>query len=166
VRRDNSVLRENLFSPAGIAAVQQADAFKQQMLAQIDAARQAGKPVVYLSICVRPNDLVSSKAQSEAMREQLIATCDKAGVAYIDPFQAEPLPFLHDPKVDGTVIQELLMDVNAGVWPQLMNHCDVILHGPNWKYSVGASEEDLIAHRIGLPDWDGHSPVALRNTAA
>ena len=129
---------------------------------KIQSAQQAGKPVVYLSVPVRGNDAADFDS-NVAKAKELVETAEKAGVAYIDPFEVEGTPILTSKGISARAVQELLMDPASGLWPRVLAKCDAIAHAPNWKFSTGAREEQAMADIWDIPNWDGQAPVALKS---
>lgn len=159
----NAELQAQLSSPGGRKFRGMIEGFRQQMIERIEGAHQEGRPVAFMSVCIRPND-VNSVEDNMQVRSELRQTCQKAGAAFIDPFELlEPVvAAIRAGEVEGEVIEEVLMDPEAGLWPDLVRRCDVMIHGDRWKFAQGAREEHELAEFYGIPTWDGSGRPALR----
>ncbi len=140
------------------------ESLTEMFMKRIDDAHAEGKPVVYVSMPVRKNDAASFEENFEN-HKVLIEKMDRAGVAYINPFEIEGAPIFTEVGISGGGIQELLMDPATGMWPRILSRCDALIQAPNWKHSTGAREEKLMADAWNIPTWDGTSPLAIRDAA-
>lgn len=161
---EQAKLNEEMQTDAGRSSLVEREKLLQHFVAKIDQAHAEGKPVVYLSVPVRGNDAANFE-QNVAAHNALVQTAADAGVAYVDPFEVEGTPILTNKGISHRAIQELLMDPATGMWPQVLGRCDAIAHAPNWKFSTGAREEQLMADVWGIPNWDGQGTLSIRNYA-
>jgi deoxyribose-phosphate aldolase len=129
---------------------------------KIARAHAQGQPVVYLSVPVRTNDAADFDSNLEKAH-QLVQATEARGVAYVDPFEVEGTPILTSKGISHRAVQELLMDPASGLWPRVLAKCDAIAHTPNWRFSTGAREEQLMADAWGIPLWDGQSALTIKS---
>lgn len=162
----NEELQALLSTPGGKKFQKTIASFHQDMVNRIDTAHENGRPVAFMSVCIRPND-VNTVGDNMAVRQGLRETCEKADVAFIDPFELlEPvIAAIKAGEVEGEVIEEVLMDPEAGLWPDLVRRCDAMIHGDRWKFAQGAREEHEMAEYYGIPMWDGSGRPELRGAA-
>lgn len=148
------------WSKKEIDAFKKAMFYKHELIDKIKKSQEKGIPVVYLSIPVRPNE-VMSKEQNKKLREELISDCKATGVAYVDPFEADQTQdWVTDPGLEPKFKEQLFMDTMVGIWPKVIRHCNAIIYGSSWKYSNGARGEHTLATLYKVPLWDGKSQVS------
>lgn len=159
---ESQSLGQEMRGSAGLNSLEEREKLMRHFENKVSEARQAGKPLVYLSVPVRSNDAGDFESNLTRATE-LVAKAEEAGVAYIDPFEVEGTPILTSKDISGRAVQELLMDPSNGLWPRVLGMCDAIAHAPNWKFSTGAREEQLMADVWGIPVWDGTAQAVVKD---
>ncbi len=162
---DQAGLDSDMATPDGQLALGEREKLKAYFGDKIAKAHSEGKPIVYLSVPVRGND-AGTFEENIAAHHSLVESANASGLAFVDPFEVEGTPILTSLKISHRAIQELLMDPMTGMWPEVLGKCDAIAHVPNWKYSTGAKEEQLMADSLGIPNWDLKSVVELKRNQA